>query len=338
MKAFVTGSTGLLGSNLVNLLLAQGFEVKALARSVEKAERILGKNTRAQIIVGDMEAVDGFADKLNDCDVLFHAAAYFREYFGPGNHWDMMKKINVDGTIQILSEAEKRGVKKTIYVSSTTVIGKTANGQPSDESTPPDKDSYDNQYAKSKVVAEQAIAEWLKSHRMPVVLILPAAIIGPMDAAPTAMGQAITGILNQKVPVIPPGGLEFVDARDVAQAMINAVECGKSGERYIVCQGYATMQQFAQTVEKVSGVPAPRLKVPYRLMLGMAWLMERSAAIQGKPVEISVNGIRALNRGREVSSSKAIRDLGINFRSLEDSLRDEVAWYRANGYVNGHNA
>src|SRR5689334_16399159 len=113
MKAFVTGSTGLLGSNLVQLLLAQGFEVKALARSKQKAEQILGKNTKAQIILGDMEDVGGFASELADVDVLFHVAAYFREYFGPGDHWTKLKQINIDGTIQILTEAEKRGVKQT---------------------------------------------------------------------------------------------------------------------------------------------------------------------------------------------------------------------------------
>jgi dihydroflavonol-4-reductase len=333
MKAFVTGSTGLLGSNLVHLLLAQGFEVKALARSKQKAEQILGKNPHMEIVIGDMEDINGFAGELAGSDVLFHVAAYFREYYGPGDHWAKLKKINVDGTIHLLDEAEKHGLKKTVYVSSSAVIGGTANGTPGDESTPPDEAIEENLYAKSKVLAEQAIAEWSQTHQMPVVLILPTVILGPLDAAPTTMGQAVINLLNRKIPVVPPGGVEFVDARDVAQAMINAVEFGKAGERYIVSQGYHTMREFANLLEKASGVPAPRINVPFAVMLALVWLGERAAIMRGKPVEISVAGLRLMRRRREVTASKAIRDLGVNFRSLEDSLRDEAAWYRANGYV-----
>jgi dihydroflavonol-4-reductase len=335
MKAFVTGSTGLLGSNLVQLLLAQGYEVKALARSKQKAAQILGKNTKAQIILGDMEDVGGFASELADVDVLFHVAAYFREYYGPGDHWGKLKQINVDGTIQILTEAEKRGVKQTIYVSSSAVIGVNPNGTPADESIPAE-DEYlqENLYAKSKVVAEAAIDDWLKIHKMPVVLILPTVILGPNDAAPTTMGNVIVNFMNRKLPAVPPGGMEFVDARDVAQAMINAVECGKSGERYIVSQGYHTMRDLAQTLEKVAGVPAPR-NVPFPVMLIFVWIGERLATLRGKPVEISVSALRLLRRRREVTARKAEQQLNIRFRSFEDTLRDESAWYKANGYMNG---
>ncbi len=332
MKAFVTGSTGLLGSNLVRQLVGAGWEVKALARSKEKAAKLLG-DTRAQVVTGDMENADGFAAELAGCDVLFHTAAYFREYFAPGDHWATLENINVKGTIKLLDEAEKRGVKKVIYVSSSTVIGMKANGEPGDETTPPDAHASENLYAKSKVVAEAAIAEFLKTHSIPVILILPTAMFGPGDAAPTTAGQIILDFIHRKLPVIPPGGFSVVDARDVAQAMIQAVERGKSGERYIINNAYRSLGDIVKQLEQITGIPAPTRQIPYLMALTYAWVMETRARLTGTETVITVNGIRTVGKAYEVKSDKAQRELGATIRPFEDTLRDEIHWYIEHGYV-----
>src|SRR5262245_14509890 len=131
MKAFVTGSTGLLGSNLVNALVAAGHEVKALARSRERAEKLL-HHPQIEIVVGDMENVAAFAPHMASSDVLFHTAGYVREVFGPGNHWPKLERINVQGTLELLIQAERYGVKKAIHTSSTSVVGTGPNGAPGD--------------------------------------------------------------------------------------------------------------------------------------------------------------------------------------------------------------
>ncbi len=84
-KAFVTGSTGLLGNNLVRLLVEQGYDVKALARSRPKAEHLFS-DLPVTVVLGDMQDVNNFASELDGCDVLFHMAAFFRDYYQPGNH------------------------------------------------------------------------------------------------------------------------------------------------------------------------------------------------------------------------------------------------------------
>ncbi len=333
MKAFVTGSTGLLGSNLVNRLIEQGHEVKALARSREKAQKVL-KHPRIEIVVGDMEDIPGFAAQMADCDVLFHVAAYFSEYYGVGDdHWSKLEMINVKGTITLLTEAEKRGVKKAIYVSSSGVIGLTASGQPADESTPPDAYAYQNLYFKSKVLAEQAIAEFLKTHTLPVVLILPTGIVGPQDTGPTNLGMGIINILEGKFPVIPPGGVSMVDARDIAQAMINAVEKGRSGERYIASNGYLTMAEFANYIGKAAGVHVPQTVAPYAVMILFARVSELLSRITGQAPMVGVNTLQAIHLKREVSAAKAMRELGVTFRPFEETFRDEVNWFIDNGYV-----
>ncbi|MBC7870191.1 MAG: SDR family oxidoreductase [Chitinophagaceae bacterium] len=328
MKAFVTGSTGLLGSNLVRLLVEQGHEVKALARSAEKARRLLG-DLNIEIVVGDMENLDGFVDAMTGCDVLFHTAAYFREYYQPGDHWKILEDINIKGTVRILEAAEKRGVKKAIYVSSSGVIGRRADGKPGDETAAPPKLAEGNLYFKSKVLAEEAVYGFLKTHKLPVVMILPGWMFGPSDAAPTSAGQLVLDYLDKKIPGIVDGGGTVADARDVAQGMINAVERGRSGERYIIAGEYYNLETIGKTVEKVSGVPAPTMRIPYRILLAYAWFVQTSARLRGVETLMTVEGIRTLHYQEKISSEKAIRELGITFRPLEETLRDEVNWFRA---------
>jgi dihydroflavonol-4-reductase len=328
MNAFVTGSTGLLGSNLVQQLLEAGYCVKALARSAEKAKRLLGAHPNLTIVVGDMEEITGFAPALAGCDLLFHCAAYFREYFGNGDHWPKLKRINVDGTIELFTQAERHGLQKVIYVSSSAVIGNGTHGQPGDESTPPGIMSAENLYAKSKVLAEEAIAQWLQSHHLPVVLILPTWMYGPQDAAPTAAGQLVIDFLNRNLPAIIPGGSAVVDVRDVASAMIAAVEKGKSGERYIINNEYQSLAAINRLLAKISGAPAPRIHIPYPAALLLAWLSEGVARLRGTETLITVNGIRTMKNGHDVSAAKAKRELGFQPRPFEATLRDTVNWYR----------
>jgi dihydroflavonol-4-reductase len=328
MKAFVTGATGLLGNNLVRLLVQQGYEVKALVRSREKAQKLLGDVRNVEFIQGDMENVSAFTESLKGCDVLFHTAAYFREYYQPGDHWPKLEKINVLGTIELLEAADKHGVKKAIHVSSGGVIGEsdgTAN-----EDTAASGLALENLYFRSKVETEKAIANFLKTHTMPVVMILPGWMYGPGDAAPTSAGQLVQDFLNRKLPGVIQGYAGIADARDVASAMITAAQKGKSGERYLLAGQLYTLPEVMKTLEKVSGVPSPKLYIPTPVALVIAWLSERYARLTGSSTLLTVNGVRTIAKRHEVSSAKAISELGAKFRPLEDTLRDTTNWYRQN--------
>lgn len=328
MRAFVTGGTGLLGSNLIRLLLDQGHYVTALVRSQRKAAQVLG-DLPLTLVEGDMENVDCWAATLTGSDVLFHTAAYFREYYAPDGHWSTLKAINIDATLQLFAAAEAHGVVKTIYVSSGGVIGPNPAGGPSDETSLPGKGAMENLYFRSKVLGEQAIARFLETHALDIVLILPGWIFGPGDGAPTTSGQVVLDLLGRKLPAIPPGGSAIVDVRDVAQAMISAVTRGRCGERYIVSGPYASLADVAQTVERVAGVQAPKLRLPYAVALTYAWVAQTYARLTGTSTLVTVNGVRSMQERINLSSTKAERELGATFRPLEDTLRDEVAWFHA---------
>ena len=332
MRAFVTGATGLLGSNLVQALLDQGHEVRGLVRSKEKAQRVF-PNAKIDFVTGDMGNVAGFAQSLAGCDILLHTAAYFREYYQPGDHKTSLEKINVQGTVDLLIAAEKQGVQKAIHISSAGVIGKKPDGTLSDENTLPDDHAASNLYFASKIDTELAIKRFLKERKLPVVMILPSWMWGPSDSAPTAAGKLVLDFLNRKIPGVLDGGCSIVDARDVAQATINAMDRGKSGERYIVGGQYADLGQVLATLERVTGVPAPTRKIPYGLSLVVGAASQAWARVTGSPTLLTVAGLRIMHAKIAVNSAKAVRELGATFRTFEETVRDEVAWFRAHGYI-----
>jgi dihydroflavonol-4-reductase len=327
LTAFVTGSTGLLGSNLVKLLLDRGHKVVALTRSREKAQAQLGNSPQLKIVCADIEDNASFADALAGCDVLFHCAAYFREYYSSGDHWAKLERINVRGTLDLLNRAEAAGIKRTIYISSSGVISPRPDDKPGTENDIYPRDAaIENLYFKSKVAAEYAIAEWLKTHSHEVICILPTWMHGPQDAAPTAAGQLVIDFLHRNLPAIPPGGSAVVDARDVALAALVAVDRGRSGERYIITNRSVSLVEINALLERVSGVPASKIYLTYPIALGMAWIVQTIAKLQRKNALITVNGIRTIKERHEVDGSKAVRELGVQPRSLEDTFRDSVAW------------
>jgi nucleoside-diphosphate-sugar epimerase len=332
MRAFVTGATGLLGSNLVQALLEHGHEVRGLVRSPEKAQRVFGDG-KIDLVTGNVRDIATFAPALAGCDALFHTAAYFREYWQPGDHKAMLERINVQGTIDLLIAAEKHGVKKAVHISSAGIIGRKPDGSPGDEKTPADEHANSNLYFASKIQGELAISRFLKERSLPVTMILPSWMWGPGDWAPTASGKLVIDFLNQKLPGVVDGGSSIVDARDVAQATIRAAHLGKSGERYIVGGTYYDFADVLATLERVTGVAAPKRKIPYALSLAVGAGAETWARLTGGTALVTLAGVRTLHAKNAVRSDKAIQELSATFRPFEDTVRDEVQWFRSNRYI-----
>jgi dihydroflavonol-4-reductase len=331
MQTFVTGGTGLLGSNLVGQLVAAGHDVRILVRSPEKAERLLGE-LDVELVVGDMTDVAGFEDQLEGTEVLFHAAAYFREYFGPGDHWERMLAVNVDGTVDLLEAADRHGVARAVYVSSSGVVGPGPDGGPGDETTLLAPGETENLYFRSKILAEHAVDEFCEAHDLPVIRLLPGWLFGPGDAAPTAGGGLVLDMARGDLPGVFDGGGQVTDARDVARVVITAAERGRPGERYVVAGPYAGLAEIAAAVEAVTGEPAPR-RLPEPLVAVAARLGDVYERLTGRAAPLTTAATSGLRTDWRVDSSKAVAELGATFRPLEETIRDEIDWFRANGYL-----
>ena len=152
---------------------------------------------------------------------------------------------------------------------------------------------------------------------------------------PTPTGQVIVDFLNRKLPAYLETGLNWVHVRDVAIGHILAAEKGKIGERYILgnAQGNWTMQETLATLQEITGIPAPKIKVPYWIALAAAHIDERISCFTGKPPKAPLAGVRMAKYKMWFNPQKAIRELGLPQTPPKQALADAVEWFRAKGYV-----
>jgi dihydroflavonol-4-reductase len=210
------------------------------------------------------------------------------------------------------------------------------NGQltPSDESAATTEAQMSNHYKRSKWQAEQVAFE-LARKGLPVVIVNPSAPVGPRDVKPTPTGQVIVDFLNRTMPAYLDTGLNWVHVRDVAIGHILAAEKGRLGERYILghSEGNWTMQQTFSVLQDITGLPAPKLRIPYWVALLAAHVDETISRFTGKPPKAPLAGVRMAKYKMFFNPAKAIRELGLPQTSPRQALADAVAWFQGHGYL-----
>jgi dihydroflavonol-4-reductase len=129
--------------------------------------------------------------------------------------------------------------------------------------------------------------------------------------------------------------LNWVHVRDVAVGHILAAEKGRIGSRYILGnqQGNWTMQQTLAALEKITGLPASKNKLPYWLALRIAEISELIAAVTGQPPRAPISGVRMARHKMWYDPGKAVRELGLPQTPPEQAFADAVNWFRTNGHV-----
>lgn len=334
--AFVTGATGLLGNNLVRLLLSKGIRVKALARNAEKARQQFS-GLAVEVVVGDLKEVRGFAGALEGVDAVYHCGAYFRDGYKGGSHADELVRVNVGGLEQLLEASYAAGVRRFLQVSSIAVLYGEV-GQVLDETCLRRVEDADDYY-RSKILADAALMRFLdKRPDFFAAMVLPGWMHGPGDMGPTSAGQVTLDFLHRRLPGVVPGSFAFVDARDVAEACFQALQQGRQGERYLAAGRHMEMDELFARLENATGVAAPKMPLPLGMLYVLGGLSEVWARLTGKEVLLSMASVRLLEKeaGRtRFHHAKSERELGLRFRPVEETLRDEVNWYAANGYWSG---
>jgi dihydroflavonol-4-reductase len=168
-----------------------------------------------------------------------------------------------------------------------------------------------------------------------VVIVNPSAPIGPRDVKPTPTGQIIVDFLNRRMPAYLDTGLNWVHVRDVAAGEILAAEKGRVGERYILghAGGNWTLRETLAVLEELSGVPAPKFRVPYFVALSAACVNEAASAITGKPPKAPLAGVRMAKYKMFFNPAKAINELGLPQTPPRQAFADAIEWFKENGYV-----
>jgi len=244
-----------------------------------------------------------------------------------------MYATNVQGTRDLLAAATAAGVEKIVYTSTVGALGNPGDGTPGAEDTPVALADMVGHYKRSKFLAEEIALEFARQG-LPVVLVHPSAPVGPGDNRPTPTGQIIVDYLQGRMPAYLETGLNLVHVRDVAQAHLLAEARGRVGEKYILGNQNLSLSEIFQMLAAITGIPAPRVRLPYWPILALSYLDEFWAThVSGKAPRMPVAGVKMAKKFMYFDSSKAIRELGLPRTPVRQALAEAVAWFQEHGYA-----
>ena len=328
MKTLITGAAGFVGSAVLRELLKKGHKVKALVRQSSVLDNL--KNLDVDIVYGDLKDRDSLKKCLKDCKYLFHVAADYRLWIPKPEE---IYQNNVTGTENLMEEALNSQIEKVVYTSSVAVLGKPIEGDIADEKTPVSVSQLIGHYKKSKFLAEEKVKELYKTRRLPVVIVNPAAPVGPRDIKPTPTGKMILDAAMKKIPAYLDTGLNIVHVDDVAKGHILAFNKGKLGERYILGGENLTLKEMLEMISILCGNNPPKIMLPRKPLYPIAYIFEIFARLFNlKYPMLTVDMIRMAEKKMFYSSEKAKKELNYNYKSAKFALKDAIQWFIDNGY------
>jgi len=328
MKSLVTGATGLLGSSLVRELLKNNSEVKVLV--CEKSDTRTIDGLDVERVKGDIRDGEAMKAALKSCNIFYQNAGLYVENAPKKEYFD----INVEGTKTALNAALQQGVEKVVYTSSVAAVGYAGQpGKMADEKPQFNWGNSGSPYYISKYQGEQAALVFRKKG-LPLVVVNPTFIIGDRDVKPTPSGHVILDFLNGKMPGYFGGGINMVDADDVARGMILAAQKGRIGERYILGGTNLNYKEFFDMVAEIAGTKPITKKFSRNTIMAMARLMKLISFFTRKPPGMDLVDMRILvDQDLFYDCSKAIKELGMPHTPIRTTIEKAVNWFRKNGYV-----
>jgi len=316
-------------------LAAQGTELRLLIRPTSDLRNIA--DLTAERVIGDLRDPASIEKALAGCEVVFHVAADYRLWVRDP---EQMYRSNVEGTRTLLEAARKQGVRRVVYTSSVATMGFGANGHGTaseekltNEESPVSVSEMIGHYKRSKFMAEQIAFEAARTGT-DVVIVNPTTPIGERDVKPTPTGRIVLDFLKKKFPAYVETGLNLVDASECARGHIQALEKGKSGERYILGGENLTLKQILDRLAAITGLKSPTVKLPYFFALATGVVDEIvTGRLLGREPRATIDAVRMGRKMMFVSSGKAERELGWRTVLVDGALRRSVDWFRANAYV-----
>ena len=308
-KTLVTGATGFVGSHLARALARRGDEMRLMIRRGSD-ERLLS-GIEFERVGGDVTDRRAVRRAVDGVDRVFHVAGMTSMRATDSAR---VFEVNVAGTRNVAEEAHAAGVERFIHTSSVAAIGPASPGGRADERQPFTAGGLGIAYVNSKHEAEAEVLR-VAATGLDAVIVNPTFVLGPDDRGASSMGL-IKRFLLRRIPAYVDGGLNIVDVRDVAEGHLLADAVGKRGERYILGGRNFTMQRLFADFERISGVPAPAIKLPAQLAISGARVSEQL----GLSLSLAVDETRSAALWWTYSSAKAKRELGFAARPHEETL------------------
>jgi len=333
LKTLVTGATGFLGSHVVELLVEQGHEVRALARRTSDVGHL--KNTGASIVFGDVEDIESLRPAVESVDLVIHAAARVTPGWGV---WADYESCIIKGTENLLQACTKAGVSRFLQFSSLTVYDKAYYRDiPADESTPCEVEfKPDNYYDYAKLEADRLAFKFHDSGSLQVSAVRPGWVYGPRDRL---LSDRIYRQLHMPIVALPGASnprIPLVYATDVADCAIRAATIDRAaGHVYNIAPLYEVrLRDLVSAMARALGRPEPRIIVPFGVAYwacAIAEMWARLRRVKEMPY-LTRSAIRYTSTETLADASKAREELGWEPKvSVEEGTRLYAEWRRSQG-------
>ncbi|NQT17767.1 MAG: SDR family oxidoreductase [Planctomycetes bacterium] len=320
----VTGATGLLGNNVVRMLLDQGQAVRVLARESSDPRPLEGLDL--QIARGDVRDPDSVRQACEGVECVIHSAGYVQ--IGRSG-LDRHRAINVEGTRHVAQAARRCGVRM-VHVSSCDAIGVNSVEEPADEETPLN-DPPPVPYVISKREAELAVLDEVDGG-LDAVIVNPGFMLGPWDWKPSS-GRMLLEVAGGRALLAPRGWFSLCDARDVAAGLLAALQRGQTGRRYILAGVTYSYLDAWRLFAQVTGARSPWRRAGPLMLRAAGFVGDLGTRLTGREPNVNSGVIALAALPKNYSSDRAQTELGYQIRPPEETVRDAWTWFQRNGYA-----
>ena len=321
----VTGATGLLGNNLVRMLVNRGFRVRVVVRSAALAARTL-EGLPIDVTVADLGDGGRLETVFSGCRAVFHSAAHVHCGW---RHLEEMRETNVEGSRRVARAARGAGAR-LVHVSSVDAIGLRHDGTPADEDTPIGG-MPECPYVVTKRGAEHAVLAEV-DRGLDAVIINPTYMLGPWDWKPSS-GRMLLEVGNGWGTLAPPGANDFVDVRDVAAGALAAAERGQTGRRYILGGHPLPYLEAWRVFARVAGRMQPLGAAPATVVRLAGWFGDAASLFTRRELPVNSAAATMSMLPHLFSSRRARAELGYSSRPFETTVVDAWQWFVDHGLV-----
>ena len=327
-KVLITGASGFVGSAVARKLIEAGFSVRALVRP--KSPRAHLESLGLDFYEGDLRDRHSIDRAVAGMRYVFHVAADYRLWARDPSE---IFASNVEGTRILMEAAMRAGVERVVYTSSVATIALHPDGTAADESIALREDQGIGAYKRSKIAAERLVEAMVAERGLAAVIVNPSTPIGPCDVKPTPTGRIIVEAARGRIPAFVDTGLNLVHVDDVGDGHLAALHRGKIGERYILGGQNVVFSQMLRDIAELVGRRAPRIRLPWRTLLPIAYVAEAVANVTGREPLTTLDGVRLAKYRMFFASGKAENELGYRSRPYAAGIEDAVRWFRDAGYL-----
>ncbi len=324
----VTGATGFIGAHVAAALAERGYAVRALVRPGSALPTHL---SGVEVAEGDVRERSGVAAAVAGCWGVVHAAARYAFF---EREPDEPFLTNVEGTRNVLEEAVRAGAERIVHTSTVGTL-RFPSGRPATEEDRGGPADMVGPYKRTKWEAER-IARRMAAAGAPITIVQPTAPIGPGDVKPTPTGQVIVDFLRRRLPAYVDTGLNLVHVADVAEGHALALERGEPGRAYLLGsrEGNLTLAGLLALLARLTGLRAPRVRLPVGLAVGMAHLDALvEGRVLGREPRIPLEGARMARKRMWADPSRAVGELGLPQRPVAQAVADAAGWFIERGYA-----